>query len=62
RELAAIGRSFDIRQSELAPLLPTTGKRAAKNWPSWWNDWREHNLPKSAVARFLGRRASGGDD
>jgi hypothetical protein len=61
RELDAVGRCFDTRNRKLAPLLPTTGKRAAKNWPSWWNDWRGRNLPPSALARFFRRRTSGGD-
>ncbi|MGI9063138.1 MAG: hypothetical protein ACR2FQ_04895 [Pseudonocardiaceae bacterium] len=61
RELDAIGRSFESKNRKLAPLLPSTGRRAAKNWPSWWKDWREHNLPQSTLARFFRRRASGGD-
>ena len=62
RELDAVGRSFETKNRKLAPLLPNTGKRGAKNWPSWWKDWREHNLPQSSFARFFGRRTSGGED
>jgi hypothetical protein len=61
RELDAVGRSFDTRNRKLAPLLPTTGKRTAKSWPSWWSDWRGRNLPQSALSRFFRRRISGGD-
>jgi hypothetical protein len=62
RDLDAVGRSFEDRNHVLAALLPTTGNRAAKTWPSWWKDWRERNLPKSTLARLFRRRRTGGDD
>jgi hypothetical protein len=62
RDLDAIGRFFEDRDHALAPLLPTTGNRAAEDWPSWWKDWRERNLPKSTLARLFRRRRTGGDD
>jgi hypothetical protein len=61
RDLDAVGRFLEDRNRKLAPLLPTTGIRPAKSWPSWWKDWRAHNIPQSTVARFFGRRAPGGD-
>jgi GTPase-associated protein 1, N-terminal domain type 2/GTPase-associated protein 1, middle domain len=62
RDLDAIGRSFQDRKRKRAPLLPTPGKGTAKDWPSWWKDWRERNLPKSTLARLLRRLTPGGDD
>ena len=62
RELDAVGRCFDTRNRKLAPLLPTTGKQAAKSWPSWWSGWRGRNLPLPALSRFFRRHTAGGDD
>ncbi|MGH3814581.1 MAG: hypothetical protein ACRDUV_19380, partial [Pseudonocardiaceae bacterium] len=61
RDLDAVGRCFEDSKRRLAPLLPTTGSPPAKDWPSWWKDWRERNLPQSTLGRFFGRRTSGGD-
>jgi hypothetical protein len=62
RELDAVGRFFESRRHRLPPPPFSQGRKPAKDWQSWWKDWRDHNLPQSVLARLLRRRTPGGDD
>lgn len=61
RDLDNVGRCFDSDAPKFDRLLPDTGRRAKKSWSAWWNGWRDHNIPQSALSRLLGRRRADGD-
>lgn len=62
RDLDAIGRCLEKDERKIESLLPKSGKRGTKSWPTWWAEWRAINLPQSTLGRLMGRFRSGGDD